>query len=75
LHNNPSDGLTTYTIEVLIYCTDGGYYKGSGNIDLAASTDASLSIPLVKYGGTSSLAKMTITLDPFGNLNVTVQFP
>jgi hypothetical protein len=75
LHSSPSDGLTTYTIEVAIYCSDGGYYKGSGNIDIAASLSQSVTIPLVKYGGSSSLAKMTITLDPLGNLNVSVQFP
>lgn len=75
IYYGASDGLTTYTIDVYIYCNDGGYYKGSGSVNIAPSANQSITIPLVKYGGTSSLAKMTITLDPLGDLNVSVQFP
>jgi hypothetical protein len=65
---------TNYVVEVTIYLNDGSYYKGSGAITLYPSTNASLTIPLTKYGGASSLAKMVITISALGRLDVSVSF-
>jgi hypothetical protein len=69
--------ITSFTIYTTIWCSDGSYYTGQGNIDLSPSTNSSLSITLTKYGGTGSgsLAKLVITVSSTGVLTATVVFP
>ncbi len=69
--------ITSFTISTTIWCSDGSYYTGQGNIDLSPSTNSSLTITLTKYGGvgTGSLAKLVITVNSVGVLTATVVFP
>jgi hypothetical protein len=68
------NGLTTYEVTVYVYCTDGGFYKGVSNIDLSMSSDQPLNVSLTKYGGISSLAKITVTLVPITKLVFSTSF-
>jgi hypothetical protein len=71
----PVVGNTSYTVEITIYLKDGlGFYKGSSSVEITPSVNASLVIPLTKYGSSGSLAKMVIYVNALGQLDVSVNF-
>lgn len=65
---------TAYKVWVVIFLNDDSYYQGIGTVNLESSVNASMTIQLTKYGGASSLSKMTITIGVIGTLSVDVEF-
>ena len=76
INGNYVGQYTDYSIEVCIYLANNeGFYLGTGSVRLYQSTNATLVIPLTKYGTSGSFAKMAINISPYGRLDFSVSLP